>query len=110
MPHRTLLILILGCWLNVGYAKPPCPSSHDRPLRFVDVFDGPPEEMATLVPDVAAARSGRWNLAYVYKAGRFVSIRCKYADGPAIDVKITQRIHACRYALDANKNLSVNCK
>jgi hypothetical protein len=102
--------LILSSWLNVGCAKPPCPTSADRPLRFVDVFDGPPEEMALLLPDVAAERSGRWDLAYVYKAGRFVSIRCKYADGPAIEVKITQRIRECRYALDVNRNLSVNCK
>jgi hypothetical protein len=79
-------------------------------LRFVDVFDGTPEERATLVPDRAKERSGYWQLGYVYDAGRFVTIRCKYADGKTEDVKLEKKVKRCDYKIDSKKSLKVFCK
>jgi hypothetical protein len=87
-----------------------CPSHDRQPLRFVDVFDGPPEELATLVPDKDGNLSGYWLLGYVYDAGRYVTIRCKYADGRASDVKIPNKITKCDYKIDAKKVLTISCK
>jgi len=87
-----------------------CPVRPDAALRFVDVFDGDPASLATLIPDEAKEESGRWNLDYVYKAGRFVTIRCKYADDKTQDVKLTTKVSGCDYAIDAQKTLTVNCK
>ena len=87
-----------------------CPAREGQPLRYVDVFDGSPEEMATLVPDRAAKTSGYWQLGYVYADGRFVTLRCKYADGQARDVKLTNKIARCDYRIDARKTLSLTCR
>jgi hypothetical protein len=76
----------------------------------VDVFDGTPEELASLVPDMAQARSGYWQLGYVYDAGRFVTIRCKYADGKALDVKLPDKVNRCDYRINAQKTLALHCK
>jgi hypothetical protein len=76
----------------------------------VDVFDGPAEQLATLVPDRAGKRSGYWRLDYIYDAGRFVVIRCKYADKSTQDVTLSKRVHRCDYKIDARKTLSVTCQ
>lgn len=87
-----------------------CPARKDQPLRFVDVFDGPAEQMATLVPDRGDDRSGYWRLGYVYDAGRVVVVRCKYADGSHKDVTLSNRISRCDYKVDRRKVLRVSCK
>ena len=63
-----------------------------------------------MVPDKAQKQSGYWLLGYVYDAGRFVTIRCKYADGQASDVKIANRVAKCDYKIDTKKTLTVSCK
>jgi hypothetical protein len=86
-----------------------CPARPGDPLQNIDVFDGPPEEQAYLVPDNATDERGSWSLAYVYNAGRFVTLRCKYGRGPAVDLKISQRIGQCQYARRPGGALSVTC-
>jgi len=66
--------------------------------------------MATLVPDSAEEFSGYWQLGYVYDAGRFVTIRCKYADKKAIDLSLSKRVDRCDYSIDAQRTLSLRCK
>jgi hypothetical protein len=87
-----------------------CTPRAGQPLRFVDVFDGPVADQAKLVPDEAGERSGQWKLGYVYDAGRFVTVRCKYADGQAVDVKLAAKVQACRYQLSADKTLKLSCQ
>jgi len=87
-----------------------CPLRGEQALQFVDIFDGPPTELATVVPDKQGERSGHWRLGYVYDARRSVTIRCKYADGKAIDVPIASRIDRCDYKIDRRKTLSLACK
>jgi hypothetical protein len=87
-----------------------CPVRAGQPLRHVDVFDGPPEELATLIPDRAEDRSGHWELGYVYDAGRFVTIRCKYADGVSTDRRLAGRIRRCDYTIDPSGTLGLACR
>jgi hypothetical protein len=105
-----LLATLSGCAIRPTAAAEVCPSRSNQALRFVDVFDGSPKEMATLVPDRAEEFSGYWQLGYVYDAGRFVTIRCKYADNKAIDVKLSKRVDRCDYKIDARKTLALLCK
>ncbi|WDD93911.1 hypothetical protein Bsp3421_004014 [Burkholderia sp. FERM BP-3421] len=101
---------LLGCAIEPASSAPVCPVRDGAPLRFVDVFDGAPDEQATLVPDQAGATAGNWQLGYVYDAGRFVTVRCKYADGQASDVKLAKRIARCDYRIGADKTLGLNCR
>jgi hypothetical protein len=87
-----------------------CPLRPGHPLRLVDVFDGSPDELATLVPDKAGKVSGYWQLDYVYDDGRFVTIRCKYADSETVDIKLSKKVDRCDYKFDSKKVLSLSCK
>jgi hypothetical protein len=105
-----LIASLLSCWIHPALGGEVCPSRNAQPLRFVDVFDGSPEELATLIPDWARKSSGYWQLGYVYDANRFVTIRCKYADGHTFDVKLSNRIDRCDYKINAKKALTLHCK
>jgi hypothetical protein len=107
----TALLLALSVWpIHTALAAEACPVRARQPLRFVDVFDGPAKDQATLVPDKAGTRSGFWLLDYVYDAHRFVVIHCKYADNQMLEVKLPKRVHRCDYKIDAKKTLNLCCK
>ncbi|OOG64542.1 hypothetical protein B0E46_06675 [Rhodanobacter sp. B04] len=110
VPLSLLLACLCACSAPPLRAADVCPAQGNSALRSVDVFDGSPEEMASLVPDEAHERSGYWQLGYVYDAGRFVSVRCKYADGSAVDEKLAHRVGRCDYKIDARKTLSLRCQ
>ncbi|MCJ2035695.1 STY0301 family protein [Methylobacterium sp. J-068] len=99
------------CWAAVGEAveSQHCPTQVGRPLRYVDVFDGVPAENVILVPDVAGARSGKWNLAYVYDSGRSVTLKCKYEGGASTEVRLS-RVSECRYTLSKQAVLDLRCR
>ena len=106
----TLLAMASGVCASAVAAVEVCPLRNNQPLRSIDVFDGPPEDLATLIPDKAGARSGYWQLGYVYDAARNVTIRCKYAGGHAIDVLLTNRVDRCSYLINAKKTLALKCQ
>jgi hypothetical protein len=95
---------------NSSNPSNPCPARAGTTLHLVDVFDGPPESLATLMPDEAGERSGYWNLKYVYDAGRSVTIRCKYANDETHDVKLSTVTTRCDYAIDSQQALTLSCK
>jgi hypothetical protein len=104
------LLVLLSCGtLETALAAEPC-VPRDGTLRYVDVFDGRPEELAHLVPDKANKSSGYWRLGYVYDAGRAVTIRCKYADGQASDIELTNRVSRCDYRIDNKQTLKISCQ
>ena len=105
-----LLAALSACSIYPAGAEGVCPTRDGQPLRFVDVFDGAPQELATLMPDQAKDRSGFWELGYVYEAGRFVTLRCKYADGKALEVKLAHKVSRCDYTIDERKSLKLHCK
>jgi hypothetical protein len=86
-----------------------CPARPGHSVRRMTVFDGPPEELASLVPDRALAHWGYWTLGDVYDAGRFVSVRCEYDDGRSEDVKLTNRVSRCEYQADEAGAFEVHC-
>lgn len=105
-----LFAALSGCSSHPAMATEVCPARQHAPLHFVDVFDGSPEELAMLMPDSAKEASGYWQLGYIYDAGRLVTIRCKYADGQASDVKLSSRVNKCDYKIDSKKTLKLYCK
>jgi hypothetical protein len=105
-----LLAALSCCFLQPAVSAEICPLRPQHSLRFVDVFDGPAKEMATLVPDVAHERSGHWELAYIYDAGRFVTIKCKYEDGKELEVTLRDKVNKCEYRIDSKRALSLACK
>jgi hypothetical protein len=112
--NRKIAALVIaslqGCWFNPAIAAEVCPTRNGHPLRFVDVFDGLPEEQANLIADAAGERSGYWQLNYIYDAGRFVTVRCKYVDGQTLDVKLSTKVYKCGYKVDSKKTLKLYCK
>jgi hypothetical protein len=106
----SIALVISFAGVRDAQAENVCPLHPGRPLRLVDVFDGSPDELVTLVPDKAGKVSGYWQLDYVYDAGRFVTIRCKYADDETVDIKLPRKTDQCDYRFDNKKVLSLSCK
>lgn len=86
-----------------------CPTETGNPLLYVEVYDGSPAEMAVLQPNAAKPDRGSWQLGYVYAAGRYVTVRCGYADKQTRDVKLEQRVTRCAYRVARGKTLSLDC-
>ena len=113
--NKALVLLtwvaLLGCSAQQPtMAAAVCPAHPDHPLRFVDVFDGAPSDMAALVANHAEAPAGDRQLGCVSDAGRFVTVRCKYADGKVSDTKLPNKINRCDYTIDSKKTLKLDCK
>jgi hypothetical protein len=106
----ALVSTLLFGWSTLASAASICPLRHGNPLKFVDIFDGSPEEQATLVPDRNGASSGYWDLAYVFEAGRTVGVRCKYRNGETRDGTIRRKVKRCDYRIDSAKNLFLDCR
>ncbi|MXV10673.1 hypothetical protein DYQ93_06410 [Xanthomonas sp. LMG 8992] len=105
----ALLLCLLGC-SSVRAAPSVCPMRQNQPLRYIDAFDGEPQDLATLEPDVAKERYGHWVLGHIYDEGRFVTLRCKYADKQTHDVTLTKRVEQCSYSINTKNVLRVTCK
>nr|WP_234385151.1 STY0301 family protein [Paracidovorax avenae] len=104
------LLLCLFGWSSVLAAPSVCPIRQNQPLRYIDVFDGEPSDLATLEPDVAKERYGHWVLGYIYDEGRFATLRCKYADKQTHDVQLAKRVEQCSYSINAKNVLQITCK
>lgn len=111
--NRGVAIFFAVSAFGCSAAKPTtadvCPLQANSYLQYVDVFDGSPEEMAILMPDQAHDAHGYWSLGYVYDAKRTVTVRCKYANGKAVDVTLEEKVQRCDYKINAQKVLSVSC-
>jgi len=113
-PHRLLtassFVALTACVMAGAAAAEVCPARPGHSPRYVVVFDGTPEEMASLVPDETGNSSGRWQLGYVYEAGRVVTVRCRYEDGRTAEVTLSKKVNACVYKIDAKKRLKLSCE
>lgn len=80
--------------------KPPASDSDTTPAISVSVFDGPPVEMADLVPDDPNARVVRWTFAK--ERTRDIYIVCHYADTRlALARKAPATVTSCTLATSA---------
>ena len=87
----------------------PCQDKPGTSLKYVEVYDGAPEELASLMPDEEGKNSGSFTLGDIYKQGRFVTIRCKYADRTTNDVKL-DKVESCKYSIGKDKKVSFACR
>ncbi len=84
----------------VREAKPPASDSDTTPAISVSVFDGPPVEMADLVPDDPNARVVRWTFAK--DRTRDIYVVCHYADTRlALARKAPATVTSCHLATAA---------
>jgi len=79
-----------------------CPARPGYALRYVDVFDGDPDERANLVPEETTETQGHWELGYIYDQGRAVTVRCKYTDTNTHDIRLSKRVSRCSYSVSEN--------
>ncbi|MBP0495564.1 STY0301 family protein [Roseomonas indoligenes] len=78
MRSLFLAVLVLVLLPAAAGAAVLCPAMQDgRPLREVTLFDGPPAELASLVPDQRGRRV-TWDVAYIRQAGRAAYLVCGY--------------------------------
>jgi hypothetical protein len=109
------VLALVGAQLSAaptrGQTQPvACPVLAGEELQLVDVFDGSPAEQAYLVPDSTNDEGGVWRLGYVFDAGRFVTVRCKYTHGHAIDLTIATRVARCQYTSQGAAGLKMVCQ
>ena len=67
-----------------------------------DVYDGPVEENAILVPDSARTMRGTevstWDVRTTYAAGRQIYLSCEYASRPKVTIRVSRAVRTCRYS------------
>ncbi|BCQ26996.1 hypothetical protein NK8_51850 (plasmid) [Caballeronia sp. NK8] len=87
-----------------------CPAVSGTHLRYVQVFDGKPEEKVSLIAEHGDNREGYWKLGYVYDQGRSVTVQCVYANKETRDIAIPERVDTCRYQIDDSGATKMDCK
>lgn len=89
-------------------SKETCPvRSNDRIVQ-VAIFDGDPAELAFLGPD-DEERPNVYTVGGIYDQGRYVTIRCHYVGGAALDIPLKRRVQQCIYA-QHKSNVNFACK
>ncbi|MFZ6775954.1 STY0301 family protein [Undibacterium sp. Ji83W] len=96
--------------LQPAFSAETCPRRDESFPVSVTVFDGTPEELASLVPEESGKRSGYWILGSVYDQKRSVTVLCKYADGHVERVDLKQRVSKCNYQINKKNQFSIQCK
>ena len=86
-----------------------CPVRSGDIVQNIDVFDGKPEELAYLAPDDDRVAKNTFTLGYVYKEGRAVTIRCKYASGFVVDVELKNKVDKCIASRNKSGPVAVIC-
>jgi len=71
-----------------------CPKRPNEKLQQIYIFDGKPEELASLAPDDET--NDIYTLGAIYKEGRTVTIRCQYDTGFKLDVELKNEVHTCK--------------
>ena len=103
-------ICLAVCMLQPAFSAETCPRRDASFPLSVTVFDGTPEELASLVPEESGKRSGYWILGHIYDQKRSVTVLCKYADGHVETVNLTQRVSKCNYQINKKNQFIIQCK
>ncbi len=96
--------------LQPVFSAETCPRRDASFPLSVTVFDGTPEELASLVPEESGKHSGYWILDSVYDQKRSVTVLCKYADGHVERVDLKQRVSKYNYQINKKNQFSIQCK
>ncbi|WP_263140541.1 STY0301 family protein [Pseudomonas sp. RIT-PI-AD] len=94
---RPLLSALFGLMLLTGcaHAEIACPAkaAAGGVLSGAEVFDGPPEELASLVPDGEDGVS--WDLKGYHDSPRELYLVCEYADGAKQNMLLPKDVSEC---------------
>ena len=75
-----------------------CPDEHDdNPMQTVLVFDGPPEDKASLIPERDRQGTYYWNLDTVYADNRHVWVQCNYKSKLQRFVELSTPVKRCTF-------------
>ena len=83
-------------------------------LYGADVFDGPPDQMASLIPDASSRNSSTWTLEGSYPQG--IWLQCTYAGGALTLTRRLQKVPAAcvarypRLSKGRPESVSFDCK
>jgi hypothetical protein len=109
---RPLLIFGLSVsTLSCAHAVPTnlCPARQSDIVKYIDVFDGRPNELAYLAPDSQRSGVDTFIVGGIYDSGRSVTVRCKYASGQITDIEIKQKVDMCAATRTGSGGVSVQC-
>jgi hypothetical protein len=89
-----------------------------NPLAGASVFEGPPAEEASLVPDVIKSSGDylytSWAIGYLFGKGRTPYLVCRYAglqDADSVSLKIDKKVAKCIFqAHAAGQPSEAECK
>jgi len=108
------LLVIAGSACAQGIS---CPAYREKnPLVTVTLFDGPPSEMASLMPDVSKGSGDHayasWDVSYIFDAGRNLYLACQYSGSKkTTNIKVEKKVQQCTYRTHAApKPVELNCK
>ena len=87
-----------------------CTTRPNEKVQQIYIFDGKPEELAYLAPDDNQTNSNIYTLNYIYDAGRFVTIRCKYDSNFIYDVEMKDKVNQCKFSKNKSDSYILICK
>ena len=98
--RRVVLIGILTATGLLSAQEVQCSSYHGGlPLYLVAVFDGPPEQLASLIPD-HRHQYDVWDVGYIFDASRSLYLVCHYGrEGKeqVVTVKAEKKVQRCTF-------------
>jgi hypothetical protein len=110
---RSLALVALVLLPATAQATILCPLTQDgRRLREVMLFDGPPAELASLVPEQRGQRV-TWDIGYIRQAGRRAYLVCEYDRGTLkLEAEVPAGARACAFTLAAGDRIAgaVECR
>ena len=76
----AVALLVLADWAAIAASPFGCPEFPGQKLVYVDIFDGPPEKLADLVPDqhIDRARKRPWNIWQLKASPEGLFVTCGY--------------------------------
>jgi len=100
------VLLLSGTTAQADEVK--CPSLHAGiQLSSAIVYDGPPNEMADLIPDKSRGSGNHatssWEVGYIYDAGRNVFLVCKYGLNDFVTIQAKKKVRTCIYRTHSGK-------
>ena len=81
-------------------------------MQEVTLFDGPPAELASLVPD-GRGRRVAWEVAYIRQAGRRGYLVCGYGrNAPKLEAEVPAGARECGFTLTTGDRIAsaVECR
>lgn len=111
----SIFAMLNLCAVPAARAETCPPFKDQQPLASVDVFDGPVEEMADLVPDASTIGKDHahasWKIGHIYDGGHAVYVKCVYR-GPknTAVVKLARKVGTCVFDRMKDKPATLNCK